>query len=363
MPRPHPPPSPSAAGGSRPRPDAAGGPSCCSAAAAGPQPSASNGIMRRIVSLWLPRLPTDRLERRRPGASAEPRATIQAEAGRMVLAAVNRAAQAAGLRPGLGLAEARGLVPELDTAPADPAGDRALLEALIGWCGRYTPWVGGEGGDGAWLDITGGEHLFGGEAGLLADLGRRLADLGFTAVLGAADAPGAAWALARQAARPGRPAIAAPGQTARAVGALSVRGLRLPAGMAGDLERLGLHRIADLAALPRAALGRRFGAAVGRRLDQALGRAEEPIMPRPAETAWRVRAAFADPIAAPEAIALHSGRLIEALCAELEKAGRGLRRARLVLYRVDGSTAEAALATARPTRRAADLARLLAERL
>ena len=47
---------------------------------------------------------------------------------------------------------------------------------------------------------------------------------------------------------------------------LPVAALRLPPALAGDLERLGLRRIADLYPLPRAALARRFGLLPGDRL-------------------------------------------------------------------------------------------------
>ena len=53
------------------------------------------------------------------------------------------------------------------------------------------------GADGLFLDITGCAHLFGGEEGLLADLGRRLRAFGLSPRLAVADTAGAAWAVAR----------------------------------------------------------------------------------------------------------------------------------------------------------------------
>ena len=58
-------------------------------------------------------------------------------------------------------------------------------------------WDETSGADGLFLDITGCAHLFGGEAQLLADLGRRLRAFGLVPRLAIADTAGAAWAMAR----------------------------------------------------------------------------------------------------------------------------------------------------------------------
>ncbi|MFN8924099.1 MAG: DNA polymerase Y family protein, partial [Rhodospirillales bacterium] len=66
--------------------------------------------LRRILAVWLPRLPTDRLARAdRAPAPCErpPRLTAGAERGRQLVRAVDAAAEAAGLHPGMGLADAR----------------------------------------------------------------------------------------------------------------------------------------------------------------------------------------------------------------------------------------------------------------
>ena len=47
------------------------------------------------------------------------------------------------------------------------------------------------------LDVSGVAHLFGGEDGLVADIERRFARLGFTARIAIAPTAAAAWALAR----------------------------------------------------------------------------------------------------------------------------------------------------------------------
>jgi protein ImuB len=317
--------------------------------------------MKRIVSLWLPNWPTDRLNRRRPTPVETPVVTIEETGGRAMVVAVDAVAAVGGVLPGLSLADARALLPDLTAFTADPAGDAAALGRLADWCSRYTPLVAVEGRDGLWLDITGCGHLFGGEAALIADLRHRLGRLGYRSLAGAADTPGAAWAAARFHAAPVE--ILPPGTARAELGELPVAALRLPAAMAGELERLGLRRIADLYPLPRAALTRRFGLLPGERLDQALGRCEEPISPRLPAPCHLARQVLAEPILDAEAIAALLQRLLARLCPELAKAGQGVRRLELLCYRVDGRLIRLAVGTSQPTRDERALARLFAERL
>lgn len=306
------------------------------------------------------------------------------------LAAVNPHARAAGLRPHLRLADARALVPDLVTTGVDPEADRRLLEALAGWCDRYTPWVaidplgaalaepdaegrleacsaGGFGGDaGLLLDVTGCGHLFGeGEAGeraLLADLVERVARHDFTCRAALADTAGAAWALARYAERQADLFCPSRGQR-EALATLPVDGLRLQTPILETFLKLGLRRIGDLYSLPRAPIMRRFGDQPLTRLDQALGRIDEPIEPRRAPPAFRSRLAFAEPIGRPEDIAAATSRLLAALCKQFEQAGVGARKLEIALYRVDGSVDRTGIGTSRPNRDNPRLMKLFEERL
>jgi protein ImuB len=319
------------------------------------------------VSLWLPSFSTNISLKYLPKRGEEPLSLIRHDAGRSWIVAVDPAAHALGIAPGQPVADARARYPQLLTREADPARDRQALERLADWCGRFTPWVGidaavGPGEAGLLLDVTGCAHLRGGEEGLLADLGRHLARFGLDARLGLAETPGAAWAWSRF--KPaGAPAILAPGEAAAALGPLPVEALRIPAATAETLRRLGLRRIADLAALPRAALTARFGADLLRQLDRASGRADEPIAPRRPPTSYAVRRDFAEPLMVPEALPAVLAQLLPLLCRILERDGRGARRLVFTLYRIDGSSAAAAIGTSRAARDPAHLAKLFLPRL
>ena len=68
-----------------------------------------------------------------------------------------------------------------------------------------------------------------------------------------------------------------------------------------------------------------------------FGRFAEPIDPiRPADI-MEVQKSFAEPIGAPKAIEKYVSRLVRQLCLELEKGGLGVRRADLIVQRVDNT--------------------------
>ncbi len=311
--------------------------------------------------MWLPNWPTDRLNRRQRLPADAPVIAIEEIGGRALVAAANPVAAAGGVLPGLSLADARALMPGLAVFPADPAGDMTALARLADWCNRYTPLVALDGADGLWLDVAGAAHLCGGEAELLADLGHRLGRLGYHNRAAIADTPGAAWAAARFLVRENH--IVASGEARGMLAELPVAALRLPASIAGDLERLGLRRIADLYPLRRAALARRFGLLPGERLDQALGRCEEPISPRLPAPMHQVRQMLAEPIIDADNIAAVLQRLVTRLCRELAEAGRGVRKLELACYRVDGRVVKLGVGTSKPSREERALLRLFAERL
>jgi protein ImuB len=316
--------------------------------------------------LSLPRWPIDRRRARPPAPSAArgalaagPLVLAISVGNRRLVAAVDAAAEALGIAPGLPLADARARHPALAVAEADPAGDAAALERLAQWCRRYSPWTAPAGSDGVVLDITGCAHLLGGERALLDEAVMRLERQGIAARAAIADSLGAASALARW----GAGGVVPPGGAAPALAALPVAALRLETGAALELERLGLRRIGDLYALDRAALAARFGDGVALRLDQALGRAAEPLSPLPEAPLRWARRRFAEPVVTAEAIAATLDALLETLCRALDAEALGVRRLSLACHRVDGAVTAVGIGTARPSRERRHLQRLFAERL
>jgi protein ImuB len=296
-------------------------------------------------------------------AETAPFATVLDAEGRRLLAAVNPAAAAAGLVPGMPLADALSFVPGLATALAEPAKDAASLRRLAEWCGRYSPWTAPDGADGIKIEITGCAPLWSGEEALAGDLSARLAGQGITGRIAIASTLGTAWACARFAETGRSLVVLEPAETHAALAPLPVEALRLDPATALGLRRVGLKRIGDLFAMPRAALARRFGEVVARRLDQALDHLPEPLSPLAETPARRVRMSFVEPIADPVDLALAIERLTFDLVTRLAREGTGARRLVLAFHRVDGRVEGIALGTARPSRDPHHLAALFKERL
>jgi len=272
--------------------------------------------------------------------------------------AVDVRAEALNLHAGQTLADARALVPQLHSVPADPAGDAAALARLAEWCCRYTPWTAPDGDDGLMLDISGCAHLFSGEAALVGDIQKRLARAGVTARVAAADTPAAAWAWVRR----GDSTVLGHDEAGK-LRQLPIMALRLPQEIADDLWRLGLRTLGHLFDLPRGPLLRRFGAETLQRLDRVRGLEDEPVNPRRPAPQWRVRLTFPDGIGYREDIDRALAQLLATLRTTLEQEHRGARQLELGCYRLDGSVQFLAIGTSQPTREVRHLQRLFAEKL
>jgi len=282
------------------------------------------------------------------------------DGSRLEIAAACPHARALGLAPGMAVAQARAQVRGLDIRPADPEGDRAeLMQLAMALARRWTPTVAIEGADSLFLDLSGVAHLHGSEAAMAARLRRMLARLGFASRVAIADTAGAAWALSHH----GDAVLCPPGQHVVAIAGLPIEALRIETKAAELLHRLGVTRIEQLAAMPRAPLVRRFGAGLAVQLERALGRLPEPLHPVvPVEPIVIVQR-FAEPIATPEAIAHWLGQLVMRLTAALEADGLGATRIELVAARIDGVPQRIRAGLARLSRDPVHLLKLLTRRI
>jgi len=291
----------------------------------------------------------------------QPLVLIVDAAGGPRIAALNEAAEAAGLAIQDLLADARAKAASLQAHRADPAADDAALRRLALWATRYTPtvspWGEADGADGFFLDVTGAAHLFGGEERLLADLAARLDRFGLPARLAIAETAGAAWALARF--HPAAPVILPAGAEAQALAPLPVAALRLAPDTRTTLRRLGFKQVGALLDKPRAPFAARFAAELLRRLDQALGRAAEPLVPIVAPPVYHSLRYLIEPIVTQAAVVAVATRLMKDLVHALVRDGAGARALRLSLYRVDGEIALIDIGLTLPTRSAEHVARLI----
>jgi protein ImuB len=356
----------------------------------------SSHSSRRILSLWLRRLPTDRLTRQSPERAGQPLAVVATVRSARQIAALNDEAARLGLRAGMALTDARAMYPQLAAIDADDAADAATLAHVADWCDRYTPLIGLDPPDGLFLDISGCAHLFGGEEALRRDLVRRLAAQGFHARAAIADTPGCAWAVARygvavpdratnsvHSRASGNPnsysdsllrdsgsplsrGRAEEGDAQRIVStlhSLPLAALRIDPKIAAPLAQSGLKTIGDVIDMPRAPLAARFGQGFVRRIDQALGREDEPIVPRLPLPSFLAEQRFADPIGREEDVLGTVVHLAQELARAMERHGKGARRLQTALFRTDGKVARIDIGTSEPLRDPERIRRLFLDRL
>jgi len=319
-------------------------------------------VKRRYLALWFPFLPADRLRLegeplattgRRPDS---PLALVAKVKGALRIAAVNASAQALGLLPGLALADARALHPDLEVADSDEAADRHWLKRLADHCTRWSPLVALAPPDGITIDSAGADHLFGGESGLAAQIEDWLGELGIAVRWAAASTAEAAQALARYAHLP-------IDDEAQAIADLPVQALALDDESLLVLRRAGLKTIGHVAARPAAAIAARFGAEAVTALRRLLGEERAPIDSLAHPEPLHFERRFADPVALQASIAACFADLLGEAAQALGERRLGGRRFVLTLFRSDGARHRLAIDTGLPTRDPAPVLRLFDERI
>jgi len=236
----------------------------------------------RWIALHLPLLPLETFCATLPAADAvRPVALVKDHQ----LAQVNRAAAERGLKPGMKRATALALAGELLLAESHTLREAAALRAVAHAALAFTPAVSRHDAQTLLLEVQASLRLFGGLAALQARLLAAIRPLGHLVHSAAAPtARGAAllaqWHPARQ---DGVRLDLLQGPHATDLPALQALLAEAPVWLLGpgrehwqSLQGMGLHTLADLRALPRAGLARRFGEALLAELDQALGLAPDP---------------------------------------------------------------------------------------
>jgi protein ImuB len=324
---------------------------------------------RRILSLWLPRLPIDRIKRQLARSNAAPaKDQSSGDAPSIVVAKQNNALQifalddaaaALNLEVGLPLANARAICPQLQVFDADEAADALALNAIACWCDRFTPLVALDSPHGLLLDITGCVHLFGGEAAMLRLLCDTLTAQGFAvsaAIAGTA-------VCARTMTRHVHGRIVRAGEEADAVRPLPVSALGAGEAVVVGLRRAGLKTIGDVAARTRHEITARFGADFTTLLEQALGQSDAPISPLKPLPDYIVEKRFAEPVATDGVISATLSGLARMLIAAMAQQGKGARRLEASFFRTDGAVRTILVDTGQPVTKPEVIDRLFRERL
>jgi protein ImuB len=332
---------------------------------------------RRILSLWLPRLPIDRIKRQltrdnaapakacpgeaagRPPEENDPSIVVSRQNNALQIFAMDDAAARLGLEIGLPLANARAICPRLKVFDADEAADAKALNAIAEWCDRFTPLVALDSPHGLFLDITGCVHLFGGEAAMMRLLCDALTAQGFAVSAAIAGTSVCARTLTRQV--HGR--IVREGEEAEAIKPLPVSALGAGEAIITGLRRAGLKTIGEVASRARHEITARFGAGFTTLLEQALGQSDAPISPRKPLPDYIVEKRFAEPVATEAVIAATLSGLAGMLVAAMAQQSKGARQLKARFFRTDGAVRTIVVDTGQPVTGAEVIDRLFRERL
>ncbi|MEM6651671.1 MAG: DNA polymerase Y family protein [Pseudomonadota bacterium] len=302
--------------------------------------------MPRILSIWLPQLPLDRLTRQSDPRLAGPFGIIAEEKNAWRVTHANDAALKAGVVAGQALADARAICPDLLTEPSDGVREDLLLRALWRWSDTLSPRVSLDAPDGLLLEISGCAHLFGGEAQMGQEALLRLGDLQIQAQIGIADTKGGARALARFG--PNEVSLAPAGEMIAALAELPIAALDVPHKMVSELARAGLTTIGHLQSQKSAELARRFGLHLTQALQTATGVTPDPVTPKVADPTYAARMTLPEPIGFLDDLEKVLRRLAIQICGRLEQDQRGARRFQLIVRCVDTGDHPLTIGFARP---------------
>jgi protein ImuB len=312
--------------------------------------------------LWLAlRFPSLPLEIYTRGAhAAGPLAVASSSAANAKIITCNPEARRRGIHAGMAVTAAWPLAADLRVFPRDAAPQRRALERMAAWALQFTPVVSLAAPDEVLLEVGGSCTLFGGFGRLWADVERKLAAVGYTALIAAAPTPLAAQWFARAGLSP---RIRHDDALRLALERLPADVLDLPPPLRDLLEDIGVRTLGECLRLPRDGLARRGGKELLERLDRALGRIPDP---RPAfAPPGRFEAALQLPAPADEAEALlfAARRLLAELCGWLAATGKGVQRLALALTHEGREDTRVALDLMAATRDPEHLTRVLHERL
>jgi len=301
-------------------------------------------MQQRFMAIWFRHLTTDWLTLRRPELKDIPFVFAAPERNCILITATNPVAEAQGVYRGMAAADAKAITTNLLILDHIPGKEVKLLRQLGLWCIRYTPVVAVDLPDGLLMDISGCAHLWGGERGYLKEIVNKLRASGYDARAAIADTIGTAWAVARY----GKiTPIIESGMQAQALLNLPPLALRLEPMVLEKLQKLGFHTIKSFMQIPRTVLRRRFGEGFLLRLAQALGLEDEHLTPLVPPVPYAERLPCLESIKTAKAIEIAIQKLLESLCTRLQAEGKGVRKATLKCYRIDGKLVQVSISTNR----------------
>jgi DNA polymerase-4 len=275
-------------------------------------------------------------------------------------------ASAAGVRPGMRLAQAEHLCPTARFVPAREELYHAAHQALRVAAGRFTGRIESAALGQLYIEATGLERAFaqpedgrdGAGRRLLAELVREARKRsGLEVQAGLAGGKFCAEQAARALA-PGAASVVPPGAERAFLSPLPISVLPAIADMQPRLTLLGIRTLGALAALPRLAIVRQFGPQAGPLHDLACGFDPRPVCPDAPPPMVVRRRTFDDPLDERGPLIVHADALVQELATLLSARGYQAEGLRLQLEEEGGAVQAAGAAVKPPSADAERLVRL-----
>lgn len=310
------------------------------------------------LAIHLPALPLEALS---PGGGEAGPLAVSAHRGKgEEIIGCNGLARAAGIVTGMKAAAARALLSELRVLKQSPEREQRMLEGVALWAGRFTSSIVLSPPNGIILEIGGSLRLFEGVDPLLKQIRLGLDTLEHRGVCCVAPTPGGALCLAeagRTLILRDRPALK------EALCELQLNEFPLPAGKRSMLYGMGLRRVADLLALPRAGLSRRLGRESLELMGRLFGDNPDPRpLFQPPECFLR-RLELPGEVASSKALLFAAKRLLMELSGFLAARQSGAQRLEWMLFHCGGAPTRFVLGLLSPARETSSFLELLRERL
>jgi len=273
----------------------------------------------------------------------------------------NQPAVERGVRPGQSPGGALALVADLRVLPRKLDAERAALERLAAWSGRFSSHVSLEPPGALVLEAARSLRLFGGADALLERVEQGVRELGYRASCCLAPTPGGALVLAAS----GGDGVIPHGDALRvALSRLPLVALGFDERALIDLRRMGLRLVQDLLRLPRAGLAERLGLGRIQYLQRLLGEVPDPRLRFEPPAHYRGRLELPAELLQVDALAFPCHRLLVELAGFLIGCQGGVQRLQWRLqHGGDVEDTYFTLGTARPGRDPVRWLDLLRERL
>ena len=304
--------------------------------------------------LWacvlLPHRPLDTLRRLRRATA--PLAVVEGAPPRAWILEADDAAQRAGVHPGQALTAALALLPTLEARPRDRQAEQQLQQLLGAWAYRSSPQVRFEDDGAVLIEIGASLALLGPWPALARRWRSELAELSLQHRLAVAPTPLGARVLA--AARDGL-AVRDPQPFHRLLQDVPLIVLPLEAALIERLHGVGLQRLGDLLALPRMAIGKRYGVELLGWITRLLGEVPDiqPLYQPPSR--FEAHADLGSEVVSTEALVFPLRRLVDDLAAFLMQRSGGVQEFTLGLRHARDAWTRIPISLRSPTREAAQL--------